>query len=155
MDQTVIVLYPANAEIYPMVVPLKDDYDPINDILQTMKIIGKFRLHLLAGEEIVPLEYSDVLGTFKTGIIKMVKRAVRNQDIQSFRKNVDSYNRGIVRLRENGVFYKSMHYLSPAALPVIEHIMEQSYARIVATQTNELRKYEGIYISKEYNRIFK
>jgi hypothetical protein len=40
INEKIKLLYPLNYEMYPLVVPLKDDYDPIQDILQTMKIIG-------------------------------------------------------------------------------------------------------------------
>lgn len=40
INDTVKLIYPMNYEIYPLVIPIKDDYDPIHDILETMKIIG-------------------------------------------------------------------------------------------------------------------
>jgi hypothetical protein len=40
INEKIKLLYPLNYEIYPMVVPIKDDYDPIQDILKTMKIVG-------------------------------------------------------------------------------------------------------------------
>ena len=40
IDQTITLYYPKNSEVYPLVIPLKDDYDPIHDILQTARVIG-------------------------------------------------------------------------------------------------------------------
>ena len=51
-----------------------------------------------------------------------------------------------MELREKGIF-NHISRESAADLEIIEHIMEQSYARIVAPKTNALRKYEGILIS--------
>lgn len=140
--------------MYPLVVPLKDDYDPIHDILQTMKIIGMNILYLFIGEQIVSMDHSQVLGTFKTGIIKMVRKAAKHCDITAFMDGVLKYNQGMLALREKNVFAINRHSNIPANLDIIEHVMEQSYARIVAPKTNSLRKYEGISSIFNY-RVFK
>lgn len=147
IDQTIKLIYPKNYEVYPLMVPLKDDYDPMTDILDTMKIIG-IELDWFIGEKVVSAEHNQVLGTYKTGIIKKVRKAVKNGDIHGLMDGVLSYNSGMISLREKGVFSQIRNSNLPANIDIIEHVMEQSYARIVAPKTNSLRKYEGISICK-------
>ena len=91
----------------------------------------------------IPNEYADILGTYKTGIIKMVRKAVKNNDVLGFKEGVMRYNKGLVELQKKNIFSQNRISDKPASIEIIEHIMEQSYARIVAPKTNSLRKYEG------------
>lgn len=92
------------------------------------------------------MDHTQVLGTFKTGIIRMVRKAAKNCDIVGFMDGVLKYNKGMISLREMDVFTKNRNCNVPANIDIIEHVMEQSYARIVAPKTNSLRKYEGILL---------
>jgi hypothetical protein len=108
---------------------------------------------MLLGEYMIPDEYIDILGTFKTGTIKMVRKAVKNHDISGLKEGVLKYNKGLVELRQKNVFSQNRISNKPASIEIIEHIMEQSYARIVAPKTNSLRKYEGNSL-RNNRRIF-
>lgn len=99
---------------------------------------------MLLGEYIVPVEHVDVLGTVKTGIIKSVRKAAKNRDLSQFRAGIIKYNIGLEELRRKNVFNQNRISDKPTGMEIIEHVMEQSYARIVAPKTNSLRKYEGI-----------
>ena len=112
----------------------KDNFDPVQDILNVTEIVPRYYLS--------PAEAEPFLND-SNGIHRRLKRAVTRGSSRDFRNALDEYNAAILALYRDGTFGKNIDDLDGLALPLVEQILTQIYARTVSLEVDSLRKYEN------------
>ncbi|KAI9838137.1 MAG: Nucleosomal histone H3-Lys79 methylase [Sclerophora amabilis] len=112
----------------------KEDYTPVDDILQVIELTAKHHLPSDQAERFLEEEH---------GIHRRLKRAIARKSVKEFRGLVEEYNEAIVRLAREEVITKNLDNSHSIALPMVEHILTQTYARTVSLKVDTLKKYEN------------
>jgi [histone H3]-lysine79 N-trimethyltransferase len=137
-QQEVSLYYPAlsTPETYCITVNKDpDNFQPANDIVCTIELIAK---------NFLPADKAElVLVDGPEGILHKIKRAWKKSEPQEFFAAVERFNRFIQPLRKDGVLERVLKKSTTLSFDLIEHILGQSYARTVALDVDELRKYEA------------
>ncbi|KAI9850072.1 MAG: Nucleosomal histone H3-Lys79 methylase [Thelocarpon superellum] len=112
----------------------QQDVRPLQDILQVTEDVARFYLTEEQGVRV--LDES-------TGIHRKLKRAIAHGSEKDFRDGLDEYNDYIVALRDDGALARNLDETHTLLLPLVEHILTQTYARTVSLKVDSLRKYEN------------
>jgi hypothetical protein len=126
---SVEVVYPlGQTEKFPLVVPKRQDYDPLGDLLTTITLIAS----------ILPEE---AVGNEHKGMLRNVLKAGKTHSIEQFKQFLIQFNQIVVDHSEK----LSNNEINAELIPynMLLHILEQSYARSIAPQVNLLSNYQG------------
>ncbi|KAL7276306.1 Nucleosomal histone H3-Lys79 methylase [Rhizina undulata] len=132
-----------------------DEFSPVDDILITMENVAK---HLLTptdgGDEI----HSETSG----GIVYRMRRSLKRGEPAVFMDELKKYNKLIRLRRRNGILRRNIANMATLPFPLVEHILQQAYARTVALEVDRLRDYTpfgnnvyGELLPKFTTKIFK
>ncbi|KAI9890102.1 MAG: Nucleosomal histone H3-Lys79 methylase [Vezdaea aestivalis] len=125
----------SKAEEFDLVAPTElDDFQPLEDIVETIKTIGRYYL---------PDSESSVILDETSGIVRKLDKARRSRKGPAFKAAVHSFNSLLADLQDRQIISKTIDALSRPPLPLIERILNQSYARTVSLKVESLRKYEN------------
>jgi hypothetical protein len=126
--------YPlSNKETFALVTPKREDYDPILDLANTVRYIAF---------SVIPSHLTD-LGNEQTGIVRAITKATNRRMLEELKIAVQDFNQVIKKYQADGVF-DNMESTGPrASRELIQHILEQSYARSIAPHSHLLNQYEG------------
>jgi hypothetical protein len=132
--ETVDLEYPqSNQETFALVTPKREDYDPIIDIANTVRYIAF---------AVVPSHLTQ-LGDEHTGIVRAITKATNRRMIEELKTAVHDFNQVIKKYQSDGVFDEMESTGPRASRELIQHILEQSYARSIAPHSHLLNQYEG------------
>ncbi|KAI9821011.1 MAG: Nucleosomal histone H3-Lys79 methylase [Phylliscum demangeonii] len=122
-------------ERYELVSPKDtDDFSPLQDILDVVELVAK---NHLSDEQADPfLKDTD-------GIQRKLKRAIAHKSCTEFQEALSEYNLALQQLRTEGAIAKHLDTTHELSLPLVEHILTQTYARTVSLKVASLRKYEN------------
>ncbi len=135
---TVTLEYPGDnaQEVFPLVVSLKDsEYSPVHDLYTTVQMIVK---------ECIPSQNAARFGDRKSGLVRDVMSACRKRKVADVKNHINSFNKLLGTLKEEGIFETNEITGEPASGELTHHILEQAYARAVAPEAHTLRQYQGI-----------
>jgi [histone H3]-lysine79 N-trimethyltransferase len=146
---TVELQYPSASqqERYEIVRPNdKNDFKPITEIVENMKMIAKFYVDPAAAEKID----GDWESSSGRAIVEQIGSSLRDGNKSKpgaqtrFVELVNKYNDLIQTLRANGTISKQLDTMSSIPLELVEHIIKnQIYSRTVSPQVHLVRQYEG------------
>jgi hypothetical protein len=102
----------------------KDEYTPLVDLYNTVQMIAKYCV--------------DGLGDSENGIVRNILKACHQKSVSEIRNCLIDFNEVVTKNRASFECRKD-----PAPLPLISHILEQSYARTVALKSHMLNSYQG------------
>lgn len=111
-----------------------DDFKPLQDILDVTELV--LRSYLTDNQGNRFLDDTD-------GIHRRLKRAIAHKSCKEFRDAIAEYNDAIETLRAEGVIVKNLNDTHELPLPLVEHILTQTYSRTVSLKVDSLRKYEN------------
>ena len=136
--QTVELQYPSNTqrELFELKWPKneKDDYKPMEDIIETIKHIAKFYF---------PDELSEKWTNEATGFGRRFNRAWIRKDISEFKSIVAEFNSVVTDLVKDGTIRRELASRRQLPLELIKRIMDQIYARTVSPKVETLRAYQN------------
>lgn len=114
---------------------------PVQDILRVTEFVPKYYLTDTQKEDFLDTEDNTFTETFQ----RRMKRAIARGSEEQFREALSEYNVEIAKLRLSGSMIRHLNetMLSPLPLPLVEHILTQTYARTVSLSVDRLRKYEN------------
>ncbi|OJJ50952.1 hypothetical protein ASPZODRAFT_11797 [Penicilliopsis zonata CBS 506.65] len=133
----ILLQYPSASqkERFHLVVPRdNEDFKPIDDIVQVIEMVGDYY---------VAEEDADAFNNETTGFKRRLRRALAHVSGAEFRETVSDYNDTIERLRANGSIAKRLDSTHRLDLPLVERILNQTYARTVSPRVDSLRQYEN------------
>ena len=134
-SREVLLQYPSASqkERYELVIPKNsDDFKSLEDIREVMETVIAHYLTADAAES---------LTNDSTGLIRRVKRASQRQAGTEYTEYIQEWNDIINEFREDGIIEKVIDEWKTVDLSLCERILEQTYARTVSLQVNELKKY--------------
>lgn len=112
----------------------KDDFTPVKDILGVTELVARYYLSH---------DQADKFLDETSGIQRKLKRAVARKSCKEFRDGIEEYNEALKALLDKGTIAKHLDNIHKLPLPLVEHILTQTYARTVSLKVNTLRKYEN------------
>ena len=112
----------------------KDDFQPIDDIVQVIETVS---------DNYIPEEDAAEFNDEATGIRRRLRRALAVTSEPQFREAIEDYNQAIERLRTKGSLAKRLDQTQRIDLPWVERILNQTYARTVSPRVESLRQYEN------------
>ncbi|CCX31210.1 Similar to Histone-lysine N-methyltransferase, H3 lysine-79 specific; acc. no. Q4WVH4 [Pyronema omphalodes CBS 100304] len=121
-----------------------DEFEPLAEILTTMELVSSH----LCPPAVSDLIHSETSG----GIVYRMRRGLKHGDSVKFLENLRSYNQLIRENRRNGTFKRIIGGMSQVPFPLVEHILQQSYARTVALQVEKLQEYKS-FSSEVYGEL--
>ena len=134
-SREIFLQYPSASqkEKYELVIPKSsDDFKSLEDIREVMETIIT---HYLTAEA------AESLTNDSTGLIRRVKRASQRQAGTEYTDHIQEWNDVLNEFREDGSIEKVIDEWKTVDLSLCERILEQTYARTVSLQVNELKKY--------------
>ncbi|KAK9487898.1 S-adenosyl-L-methionine-dependent methyltransferase [Lipomyces starkeyi] len=153
--------FPAVTERFNLVMPVKEDYDPLTEAQNVMKIVAQFFLPEEDGIQIFTADLQDC-------IIRRIKRAIKRKSLYALKTAVDEYNAIVEQFYDDGneEIYRELiikNLRKKANMTTVAHeILSHIYSRIVSPQVRELRKYTafsnnvyGELLPAFVSRIFK
>ncbi|TGZ83665.1 histone-lysine N-methyltransferase, H3 lysine-79 specific [Ascodesmis nigricans] len=112
-----------------------DEFDPIAEILTTMEKLS---------DHLCPPDISDQIHSETCGgIVYRMRRALKHGDTQKFLDNLKTYNSIVRQCRKDGTFKRRIAGMLQIPFPLVEHILQQSYARTVALEVEGLKDYQA------------
>jgi H3 lysine-79-specific histone-lysine N-methyltransferase len=118
-----------------MLVPHADeDFNPLEDVIQTISHICK---------HFFPSSQADALTDEASGFERRLKRSVNERSFSKFSTIVEEFNTLVEKSISDKTissFLKTQHSL---ALPLVERILSQVYARTVSPHVHLLKQYEN------------
>ncbi|KAK9385734.1 histone methylation protein DOT1-domain-containing protein [Lipomyces mesembrius] len=153
--------FPAVTERFNLLIPIKEDYDPLAEVQNIMKIVAQFFLTKEDGILIFTADLQDC-------IIRRIKRAIKRKSLYGLKTAIDEYNAIVEQFYDDGnekiyreLIIKNLRNRSNMAT-VAHEILSHIYSRIVSPQVKELRKYTafsnnvyGELLPAFVSRIFK
>lgn len=112
----------------------KDEYNPIYDLMKTVRYIYEYYL--------TP-EQRERLGDDSQGIMRNLTKYRNRRNGNGFVKAVEDFNRVIRELKESGEINKNAKAMRHPSYELAVHIMYQVYSRTVARQADALNNYQG------------
>ncbi|KAI5788710.1 histone methylation protein DOT1-domain-containing protein [Pyronema domesticum] len=107
----------------------------------------------LVSSHLCPPAVSDLIHSETSGgIVYRMRRGLKHGDSVKFLENLRSYNQLIRENRRNGTFKRIIGGMSQVPFPLVEHILQQSYARTVALQVEKLQEYKS-FSSEVYGEL--
>jgi H3 lysine-79-specific histone-lysine N-methyltransferase len=131
-----------------------DEFDPMAEIISTMEKLA---------DHFVPPEIADEIHSETSGgIVYRMRRSLKHGDAPKFLDQLKAYNELVRQCRRNGTFKKRIAGMVTIPFPLVEHILQQSYARTVALGVEGLKDYQafsnevyGELLPKFTTKIFK
>ena len=111
-----------------------DDFEAIEDIVQTMRIVIK---HYLPPKEMA--EFEDET----SGYPQRLSRAVKRQSEAEVRAAVHDWNIALLTLRDQGTIAQVLDSTVNLEPKLVERILTQTYSRTVSPRVKTLRDYEN------------
>ncbi|KAF9371388.1 Nucleosomal histone H3-Lys79 methylase [Podila verticillata] len=114
----------------------KDEYNPIEDLVQTVKAIID---HFFS-----PEKQKELFGTSSEGLYRNLTKFKNRKDGAQFMKAVEDFNLIMTQHKHSGAiqqFVKEYGHRLPYDLVV--HILQQVYSRTVAARASKLNQYEA------------
>ncbi|KAF8538144.1 histone methylation protein DOT1-domain-containing protein [Trichophaea hybrida] len=121
-----------------------DEFDPLAEILTTMEMVAD---HLLP-RSIADKIHSETSG----GIVYRMRRSLKHGDAPRFLENLKTYNELVRESRKNTTFRKRIAGMTTIPFALVEHILQQSYARTVALEVEGLKDYQA-FSSEVYGEL--
>ena len=131
----VFLQYPSASqkENYELVIPKSsDDFKSLEDIREVMETVISYYLTADAAE---------ALTNDSTGLVRRVKRASQRQAGSEYTDFIQEWNDTLNEFIEDGSIERVMSEWKAVDLSLCERILEQTYARTVSLEVNELKKY--------------
>lgn len=114
----------------------KDEYNPIEDLVQTVKAIID---HFFS-----PEKQKELFGTSSEGLYRNLTKFKNRKDGAQFMKAVEDFNLIMTQHKHSGTiqqYVKDYGHRLPYDLVV--HILQQVYSRTVAARASKLNQYEA------------
>ncbi|KAK2824766.1 Nucleosomal histone H3-Lys79 methylase [Arthroderma sp. PD_2] len=122
-------------EKYQLVIPRENDgFKPLEDIVQVVETVS---------HNYIPDDQISLFTDESSGIIRLLRRAIKQESPDDFKDAVKEYNETIRRLRNEGVISKHLDATHSLPLPWVERILTQVYSRTVSLRVESLKKYES------------
>ena len=134
-SKEIFLQYPSASqkEKYELVIPKSsDDFKSLEDIREVMETVIA---HYLT------MDAADALTNDSTGLIRRVKRASQRQAGSEYADCIQEWNDTLNEFREDGTIERVMSEWKTVDLSLCERILEQTYARTVSLEVNELKRY--------------
>lgn len=112
----------------------KDEYNPIYDLMKSIRYIYEYYL--------TP-EQRERLGDDSQGIMRNLTKYRNRRNGNGFVKAVEDFNRVIRELKDNGEISRNAKAMRHPSYELAVHIMYQVYSRTVARQADALNNYQG------------
>lgn len=120
---------------YQLVVPIqKDDFKPLEDIIEVLDVITSYYL---------PRATAESLREDSSGLLRRLKRAVSRPAGDEFVQLIAEWNHMLRRLRDKGIISKALDEMKCLDLKLLERILTQTYSRTVSLHVHELAQYEN------------
>jgi H3 lysine-79-specific histone-lysine N-methyltransferase len=114
------------------------------EILTTMEMVAD---HLLP-QPIADKIHSETSG----GIVYRIRRSLKSSDATKFLEHLKAYNELVRESRRNTTFRKRIAGMTTIPFALVEHILQQSYARTVALEVEGLKDYQA-FSSEVYGEL--
>ncbi|KAG0310491.1 Nucleosomal histone H3-Lys79 methylase [Dissophora globulifera] len=114
----------------------KDEYNPIEDVVQTV--------HAIIQHFFSPERTKELFGTPDEGLYRNLTKFKIRKDGAQFMKTLEEFNQIMKREKTSGAvqdYVKRIGYRQPYELVV--HILQQVYSRTVAARASKLNQYEA------------
>ena len=155
--ETVELQYPSNSprERFELKWPKnqKDDYQPMTDIIETIKTVTSFYF---------PDELREKYLNEETGWTRQFNRAWQRESIPEILDIVEEFNGVVKGLVEDDTIRRELDCKTRIPLDVVRRIMDQIYSRTVSPKVETLRAYQngsdnvyGELLSRFCSNIFK
>lgn len=136
--ETVELQYPSNSERerFELKWPKneKDDYKPMEDIIETVKQIVQFYF-----PDELRKKYTDE----ESGFGRRFNRAWKRQSISEFKSIVEEFNAVLPPLIQDETIRRELAAKRQLPLDLVRRIMDQIYSRTVSPKVESLRAYEN------------
>ncbi|KAF9130863.1 Nucleosomal histone H3-Lys79 methylase [Mortierella sp. 14UC] len=114
----------------------KDEYNPIEDLVQTVKIIME---HFFT-----PEQYKELFGTANEGLYRSLTKYKNRKDGAQFMKAVEEFNQIMRKQKSSGEVQEHVqHYGHRLPYDLVVHLLQQVYSRTVAARASKLNQYEA------------
>ncbi|KAG9325495.1 hypothetical protein KVV02_007526 [Mortierella alpina] len=114
----------------------KDEYNPIEDLVQTVRIIME---HFFA-----PQQYKALFGSATEGLYRSLTKYKNRKDGAQFMKAVEDFNVIMRKQKAQGTIQDYvMHYGHRLPYDLVVHLLQQVYSRTVAARASKLNQYEA------------
>lgn len=114
----------------------KDEYNPIEDLVQTVRTIMEFFF--------TPTQYKELFGTPNEGLYRSLTKYKVRKDGAQFMKAVDTFNTIMRKQKASGEIAKHIEdYGHRLPYDLVVHILGQVYSRTVAARASKLNQYEA------------
>lgn len=137
-SETVELQYPSNSERerFELKWPKneKDDYKPMEDIIETIKQVAQFYF---------PDDLSEEHTDDGTGFGRRFNRAWKRQSIQEFKSIVENFNSILTPLVRDGSIKRQLSTKRQLPLDLVRRITDQIYSRTVSPKVESLRDYQN------------
>ncbi|KAF9430111.1 Nucleosomal histone H3-Lys79 methylase [Podila epigama] len=114
----------------------KDEYNPIEDLVQTVKTIIE---HFFT-----PEKQKELFGTQSEGLFRNLTKYKNRKDGAQFLKAVEDFNRILTKHKDSGEIARYVQeYGHRLPYELVVHILQQVYSRTVAARASKLNQYEA------------
>ncbi|KAG0317902.1 Nucleosomal histone H3-Lys79 methylase [Linnemannia gamsii] len=114
----------------------KDEYNPIEDLVQTVRIIME---HFFT-----PEQYKELFGTANEGLYRGLTKYKNRKDGAQFLKAVEEFNRIMRKQKSLGAIQEHVRqYGHRLPYDLVVHLLQQVYSRTVAARASRLNQYEA------------
>ncbi|KAG0280076.1 Nucleosomal histone H3-Lys79 methylase [Linnemannia exigua] len=114
----------------------KDEYNPIEDLVQTVRIIME---HFFS-----PEQYKELFGTTNEGLYRSLTKYKNRKDGAQFMKAVEEFNQVMHKQKSSGKIQERVkQYGHRLPYDLVVHLLQQVYSRTVAARASKLNQYEA------------
>ncbi|KAF9902495.1 Nucleosomal histone H3-Lys79 methylase [Linnemannia zychae] len=114
----------------------KDEYNPIEDLVQTVRIIME---HFFTQEQ-----YKELFGTANEGLYRSLTKYKNRKDGAQFMKAVEEFNQIMRTQKSLGKIQEHVQqYGHRLPYDLVVHLLQQVYSRTVAARASKLNQYEA------------
>ncbi|KAG0083058.1 Nucleosomal histone H3-Lys79 methylase [Podila epicladia] len=114
----------------------KDEYNPIEDLVSTVKVIID---HFFSSEK-----QKELFGTSTEGLYRNLTKFKNRKDGAQFMKAVENFNQIMTQNKHSGTIQQHVKdYGHRLPYDLVVHILQQVYSRTVAARASKLNQYEA------------
>ncbi|KAF9304766.1 Nucleosomal histone H3-Lys79 methylase [Mortierella antarctica] len=114
----------------------KDEYNPIEDLVSTVKVIID---HFFSSEK-----QKELFGTSSEGLYRNLTKFKNRKDGAQFMKAVEDFNQIMTQHKHSGAIQQHVKdYGHRLPYDLVVHILQQVYSRTVAARASKLNQYEA------------
>lgn len=121
-----------------------DEFNPLAEILATMEMVADYLLP--------PALAAQVCSETSGGIVYRLRRALKHGDYLKFLDQLKAYNELVRASRCDGSVKRRIAAMTAIPFKLVEHILQQSYARTVALEVEGLKDYQA-FSSEVYGEL--